>query len=503
MSATPRGRATAVTVIVAVVLFADIRLGGLKTAELSLAVVAAAGLIALSARYPGIALCLILGYVPLQMTLLSWCYKHGLPASLAKDLGYVKDATVGGIVIAALLRPRAHAHSRPHHRWSLDFLDKCAFVYVGIATIYLLLPMLAPSALGGQTFHVRLNAWRIDCLFVVLMVAARRIEFSARALRAARAVVVAVAVILFVVGVWEAISSSAYNHFLQSTIGLPSYQIHVLNVQPPAYANYVIYTDVAGLKVQRVGSLFTDSLELGFFMLIPLGLCVERLGIRRPSFTALAGLGAAITTIILAETRSAMLGAAVAIVLAVRLAFRDHAPGRYRLAGLVALAAVIAVPMGANTVLQHRLFSSFSSTPNQDNAGHVYSSSSAVKDIIHTPQGKGLGTNPATGQRFSTSNLKVSENSYLQVGTELGVVGMLAFVAMFLALLSRLRLETRRRSEQGSAASGIWLAGWALFVCGFFLHVWTLFTVSLAFWGLAGASIGPPARAGVAHAKPT
>lgn len=498
----PRTRAITITVIVALVVFADIRLGGLRIAEISLAVVAGAGAITLAARFPGVGLCVLLGFVPLQQIVVGWMYKHGMPTSLAKDLGYIKDAMVAGIVVAALLKSRdAHRHARAHaHRWTLDFLDKCAAVYVAIATIYLVLPFLVPSALGGQPFQIRLNAWRLDCLFVVLMVAARRVQFSSRAFQAARVTIVSVGILMLIVAAWESASPGGYNHFLQSTIGYPKYQVDVLKVMPPQDANYVIYNMIGGLKIQRVGSLFADSLELGFFMLIPLGLCVERLGIRRPSTFSLIGLGAAVATVVLTETRSAILGAGIAIVLAVRLAFRNLAPGRYRLAVLVALAAVIAVPFSANSVFQHRLSSTFNSSGNASNSGHSYNSITAAKDIIRQPQGKGLGTNPATGQHFHTSNLTVSENSYLQVGTELGAVAMFAFVGMYLAALTRLRREARGRGERASMAAGIWLAGWALFVGGWFLHVWTLFPVSLAFWGLGGAAMGPPRRVEPLHA---
>lgn len=480
-------RSGAAAVLVALLIFADIEKGGLHRAEETVAIAVAIGFIAIAARFPGVALCTMFVFVPLQVAGLAWLFKQGVPAQFVKDLGYVKDGATAGILLAMF---RGGPGIR--HRARLDFLDWAAITYVGIATIYLIIPTLAHGSLGGLSFQVRLNAWRLDCLFVVLMFAARRVHFSKQALHAARATVVAVGLILLVVAIRESISSSWYNHFLDFTVNLPNYQLQILKVAPPRGGDYVVNTIIAGLSVQRDGSLFADPIALGFYMVIPFALCLHQLGDHRPRPWFLIGLAGSAATLVLAETRSPILSAVVAIVLAVVLAFQSRSPGRYRLAVLVVAAAVLALPLSAHSDLRQRFANTINNTSSADNTRHESAVTQSVKKIINDPLGVGLGSNPASGQRFSTSTLTFSEDSFLQIGVELGAPAMLAFIAMYLALLSRLYQEARRRTERSSVAGGMWLAGWALFVGGLFLHVWLIFQVSLTFWGLAGAAIGPP-----------
>ena len=203
-------------------------------------------------------------------------------------------------------------------------------------------------------------------------------------------------------------------------------------------------------------------------------------------------LGAAATALVLCETRSPVLGGLLAIVLAVVLAFRLKAGGRYRLMVLVIAATVVAVPLSAGSVFRGRLQNSVGGTADRDNTLHKSALLHSTEKIIKSPLGLGLGSNPTTGARYDTSTLTYSENSFLQVGVELGLAEMLVFIALYLALLNRLQDEARRRGPGASLAGGMWLAGWGLFVAGFFLHVWTLFSVSMSFWGLAGAALSPP-----------
>ncbi|HVY09136.1 MAG TPA: O-antigen ligase family protein [Mycobacteriales bacterium] len=474
-------------VAVALLLFADISRGGLHLAELTVAGAVAVCFIGLGAIYPGVTLSVVLILVPLQLTLFAWLYKIGLPHDFVKELGYTKDVGTAAIIVAMLRAPASYRRLN-----NFDVLDWFAFGYLAIATFYLVIPEVAKGSLGGLPFQVRLNAWRLDCLFIVLMFAARRVPFTKGELHRIRDVVVAIGLLMLAVGVWESVDGGGYNRFLLHTLHVPQYQLEVLNTSPPKQFDYVLHTHIAGVAVTRVGSLFTDPLPLGFFMVIPLGLCVERLAGERLRPWVLIGVGGSAVTVVLTQTRSPILGAATAILLAVHLAFRNGAPGRYRLMVLVVAAAVVAVPLSAGSAIRGRFSTTFQTSGSPDNLRHEIALRSSASKIIHDPLGAGLGSNPATGQRFGTSTVTFSENSYLQVGVELGAAGMIAFVGAYLALLARLRNEAKRRTDRSSVAGGMWLAGWGLFITGMFLHVWTSFPVALTFWGIAGAAIGPP-----------
>lgn len=477
-----------VVVVVAVALFGDIVVGGIHVAELTLAAGVAGAAILLAATRPGGAIGALVFYVPLQQTMLAWVYAKGLPLTLVKDFGYIKDALVLGVCIAAV---RNVQQRRVALR--LDAFDGFAILYVTIALVYLVLPSVFHGALGGQSFTTRIDAWRLDCLFPILALAGRRTPLSEASIRRIRYVVFLVAAAMFAVAVWESVDKLNYNHFLVSTIHLPEYQQQALKTLPPINDDYIITSVIGGLTVVRVGGLLADPLGLGFYMVLPLALAIERISSSRAQrLTVLVAVASGVT-VALTETRSAMIAGGLAIGLGSYVAYRKGSEARGRLAVFTIVALLVAVPLTAHTAFSSRLASAFSGTSqNVDNQTHAQRSESAYHLVLHHPAGEGLGANPATGARDQTSNSVKSENSYLQVGTELGIAGMLAFVAMYLALLYKLRWRSRFHDEAGGLAGASWLAGMGLFVGGFFLHVWINYPVSLTYWGLAGISLAVP-----------
>lgn len=481
-------RAVAVEVVVpvmcAVALFLLIARGGLHAAETSLAVAIAAIAIVAAIRYPGGALGTLVVFVPLQLCLLAWAYRLGTPAALVKDLGYVKDALVGGICLAAV---RNVAAGRVRMR--VDVLDVCVAAYVGIATAYLALPAAFPGILGGQPFNVRINAWRLDCLFAVLLIAARRVPLPPLAIRRIRAALYVVAAILCAFGLWETFDKAGYNHFMASTIHLPAYQHDILDTTPPRGNNYVNVAKINGLEFVRVGSLFGDALGLGFYMVVPLALAVEQIAQRRvPRWSVIIALAAGLT-VVQTQTRSAELSGAIAIALALRLAYRRGSAATGRLAAVTIAAALVVIPVAAHSTVWPRLQSAFAGNSNTDNQIHSTSSTGSYRYLVSHPLGKGLGANPVTGTRFSTDISTHSESSYLQVGIELGLAGMIAFIAMYLALLWQLFRRARAPDASGGLAGAMWLAGMGFAAGGFYLHIWIGLAVSLTFWGLSGTAL--------------
>jgi O-antigen ligase len=116
---------------------------------------------------------------------------------------------------------------------------------------------------------------------------------------------------------------------------------------------------------------------------------------------------------------------------------------------------------------------------------------SGLDTIAESPLGEGLGTSAGTGQRFGTVT-HVSENYYLQVGNEIGVIGAVTFVAFVIAVNRRLH-KARSRSDDAVVA-GTRSGFLGISVAAFFLHAFTNQTVAWTAFGLAGAALGadPP-----------
>ncbi len=458
--------------------------GGVHSAATLIGALVAGAAVVAAARRPGAALGVVVVYVPFQVALLALLYRHGVPASVVRNLGYVKEAMLAGIVLAALREVWQSAT-----RVRFDALDAVAAGYLGIATVYLLMPFAFTGSFGGQPFQIRFNAWRLDCLFVVLMLAARRVRLSAAVLRRLRTAVFVVAAVLAGFAVWEFVAQTSFNTFLVQTLRMPQYRADILNVPYTDPTQLITQGSLGGVSWVRVGSLLNDPLELGFLLLIPLGLGLERLSAARLRTATVAATLAAAVALLFTLTRSAILGGLLAAMLSVGLGVRRRSPGRIRLVIALVAGAIAVAPIAGQTSVQARFFG-VSGAQNTDNQEHLTASTDAFSAVLHHPAGYGLGANPVTGLRFDSSIARTSENSYLQVGTELGVAAMLLFIAMFLLLLARLRRVWTGDDDPSGLGGGMWLAGWALAFGGMFLHVWTSFPVALTFWGLAGAVLG-------------
>lgn len=461
---------------------------GLHGAEVTIGGAVVALVLVWTVRHPAGALGALVVYVPLQTVLLAWLYRAGAPEGVVRNLGFLKEAITAGLLIAAVRRRREWGRA--------DALDFAAMVYLAIPTVYYLLPFAVPGSLGGASSYVRLAAWRLDCLFVVLFLVARRLDLRPETVRRLRAAVIVVGLLMVSTEVWEVLAQSSYNNFFVKTVGVPAYRIDVLGVTGVDPTTVVIKGSAGETGFTRNGGILFDSLAAAFLMLLPLGLALERLALNRFRTRWLLGAMAAAVGVTLTFTRSAILGGVLAMLLAPTLRPETRGPGRQRLGILLVVAALLAVPIVGTGTLQHRFASILGNTGGAeevDTQGHIRGIQQGIRIVIARPLGLGLGANPTTGGRYGTSNAVTTEDSYLQVGAELGVLPMVAFICLYSATLVRLRRRSRapdEGDEMAGLAGAMWLAGLGLLVTGFFLHVWTSFPVALGFWGLAGVAIG-------------
>jgi len=454
--------------------------GGLHMAELAVAALAAALGLVVVMRWPASALGFLLVFVSLQLVSLSLLFRFGMPRTVVKDLGYLKDVAVLGLLLTSI---RRGAWSR-----RIDLLDLVALIYLAWATFYLVLPQVVHNAFLPQAFTTRVSAWRLDCLFAVLFLAGRRLDLPARSVERIRQIILGLAIVLAAFGVWEFVGTGSFNHFMVTDLQLPRYKAFVLGVPYPNSTTVITYGLLGGYRFVRVGSLINDFHTLAFLMLIPLGLGLERLSARRLSaFEGIATFSAALA-LLLSLTRASILGGVLVVALALVLAARRRAPGRVRLVLVVIIGAIAIMPIAAQTHVAARLLS-LNNTNETDNSAHINRTKAAWDALMKQPLGRGLGTNLVTGARYNASGALVAEDYYLQVGNELGLPEMIVFVVLLGVLLVRLGVASVRAGPGETMAGGLLIAGCGLAVGGLFLHDWGSYEVSLGFFGLAAVAL--------------
>ncbi len=140
-----------------------------------------------------------------------------------------------------------------------------------------------------------------------------------------------------------------------------------------------------------------------------------------------------------------------------------------------------------NSTLQNYLFhtQNNSSSPVSSNAAHASAFKSSLEDLLHQPLGRGIGTaGPASV--YNNNQTRISEDYYIQIGQEVGWLGLGLFLAInFLAA----RALWRRRTD---ILAQILLASFiGLLFVNLVSHAWTDDTLAYLWWGLAGIALAP------------
>lgn len=116
------------------------------------------------------------------------------------------------------------------------------------------------------------------------------------------------------------------------------------------------------------------------------------------------------------------------------------------------------------------------------NDGHVESLHHGVRAMIAQPFGAGVGST-GTASYHGDSPL-IIENQYLFIAHEIGWLGILLFLIIFIEVMRRLWLRRKDWLALGVFASGVGLG-----LIGILQPVWVDDTVSLIWWGLAAIAI--------------
>jgi len=441
------------------------------------AAVLAVALVVVLSRYPGPTLVALVWFLPLQIPLFSYLYHHGVPGPIVRPFGALKEVLGVAILVAAVRAIRA-GHSR------LDRLDKLLLAFVAVLLVYLFAPMLVSAAdFYPRSLSTRLMGFRMNAAFVLLLVGVRHAQIDERWRRRFVTSIVAVSAMLAAFGLYQYARPESFTDFVFNTLGIPWYQLDVLDSPIEGVVQLMRWTTV---RPVRVGSLFVGPFNFADFMLLPAGLLLARLARRAARFTDVALLVVVGGTIFASQTRANLLGLGAMALLAMAPR-KGSFTNQLRVMAIVALAVVAFVPSLASSRLGG-VGDSASSTE-----GHINEIRLGIELLQDEPLGLGLGTAPAVAVREEGAPLVISDNSLLQVGNELGVVMMVFFVVILVAVIRRLGRAARADPENDLAA-GARLALIGLVLAGQLHHVFQTFAISWLVFAMAGLGLAASAR---------
>jgi hypothetical protein len=241
------------------------------------------------------------------------------------------------------------------------------------------------------------------------------------------------------------------------------------------------------LDTVRILSTLGGPNQLGSFLILPLCLVVA-LMLSRFRLWHLPYLVGGLLVLGQTHSRSAWLGLAVGVMMTMLFSL----PRRWRI--WFALGSVIVAAAGLQLLinlsgqggdLQYYLFhGSLQHTGIMTSTDlHSRALQDGWQEIMNHPLGQGLGTaGPAS---FYGPQPFIPESYYLQVGVEAGIIGVLSFLLIELALMRQL-IQQARTSVLPVAVLGA-LCG--MMVVNVFLHGWSDSSTALTFWLLAGVAL--------------
>lgn len=357
------------------------------------------------------------------------------------------------------------------------WLKKTGLLYliIGYIALHILLGWLALAqhrVNASALIYALLSNLRFLVFFVVCLAVSARTKWLGAHWKQ---IVLIPAVIVIVFGLLQhfALQPDFLRHFGYGPKTIPAYQAVD---QKSAYA--------------RVQSSLRGPNPLGAYLVLIMALLTMLIytNDKRRNWWILTGAGAAIV-LFFSYSRSALLGVGLAVFLVIWQLLDQPKLKRYL---LIAAASALLIAAGGLFAFRHndRVQNTFfhtdehsrsSESSNFDRLGHL---KSGLHDIAHDPWGRGPGTAGPASVR-NPYETRIAENYYLQIGQEVGVLGMLIFIAINLLVAFALW----RRGDGLSVTLFASLAG--LTLVNMLSHAWGDDTLGLLWWGLAGIALAP------------
>ncbi len=270
---------------------------------------------------------------------------------------------------------------------------------------------------------------------------------------------------------------------LLETFVLPANFLTHFGYGPHTIAPYQTLT--SGFRGLRFPSTLGGANQLATYLILPLCLALA-IGLRHQRrYLLIIPFG--LIVLFVTYSRSGWIGAIVALAVTLVVAL----PSRLRRSvaiggGLILLAAAGLIGLAAARGGSFQYIVLHSSLAGHDVSGsdlqHAQSLKNGLNQLVSTPLGHGLGTaGPAT---FHQGTTNIIENYYLQLGYELGVTGLVLFIAIVVLLIWRLFIVG------GAFAIAVAAALIGISITALVLPAWTDSSTALIVWTLAGGILG-------------
>jgi len=373
-------------------------------------------------------------YLPFYTLILSTVYSTTGSTAVMAIFQYFKEVVVFLGILSFIL----YQKDPFGYPIRLNVVDKLFFAFLGLATLYLFLP------LGEAGFINKLLYLKNTLIIGVIYFFGRNADFSQNQLQLFFKCIMIIALAAFVVNVIEV---GVLQRHLQSYTGYADYNFAVNNQE--VSGNYgLTWTFETQSTSRRLASFFADPLELassimlGFAVGLIFYLTTERKDYLLYTIVMLCSVG----SLFFSSSRAAF-GAFFIMLFYIAIVFRLY---KLILAGGALLASfVVYVLFFASEDFYYFVVDTIT-FQNASSVGHVVEWLVALDSMIANPLGIGLAM---SGNVASvTDDLRVGgENQFLIFGVQLGFLGMFLYI-LLLAYGVMISIRVFRQSPDTNAA---------------------------------------------------
>lgn len=343
--------------------------------------------------------------------------------------------------------------------------NKIAIAYLLLGGIYLLVQRLDFSALVG---------FAIDFRYILIFLSLQLVELNKKQITQM------LVVIGSILGTLAIIQLLVLPPSFLTFFGYDKPGINTSGI-PPAY-----HSVASGSSLNRAQATLRGPNELGAYLILSTFLgAFAYVKTKKKLFLGAGALSVA--GLLLSYSRSAWIGIIVALVAYVVISRSKKGIKLNKqlvVAGIAAFALLGVIGWRTNTIQTVVLHHNPEVTTVQSNQGHIDLSIQATEDIAYKPLGYGLGQAGPSSALDNPKEAKISENYFLQVGLEMGVIGMALFLALHLYVLKELYLL--RNTKYGYP---ILLTFIALIVTNMLLHTWADEAVAITVWAVVAMQL--------------
>lgn len=240
----------------------------------------------------------------------------------------------------------------------------------------------------------------------------------------------------------------------------------------------------------RIMSTIRDPNSLAAFLIIPITLIWAYLldNKHKERFMLLFGLlGVHLLALFLAFSRAGWAGALLSVAIVTIYLKKSLLKVWAARFGLAIVLSLSVLAFGAYTLrdqyfVQHVIFHSDESTAASMDSNDLHASfvQQGLEALASKPQGHGPGTAGIVSIQKPSGGL-LTENYFLQIGYEIGLAGLMLFLAMM--IFTQKKLTAFKNS---TLATTLAAAFWGFLLISLVSHLWTNEAVAVQWWLLAG-----------------